>query len=665
MTTVTSSSSGSTKSDRLSLVALTSVALLLTLCSALIGLQLQAHGVAVFWPAAGVITGLILTAGNRRHRLAVVLGALIALGIGNLLQRRSIDASVVFMAGNLGEALLISAVLESFVRPARLDSLMRVGVFMLATAVVVAIVGFAMAAGLIATAHTSAGYWRVWQLWFNSHAIGIATVAPALIAARQGWGVRGEHSFKQPMEWARLVAFGILAYLMVGQMSSQSEVGLIAVLAAVYAMLLWISAVTAPQWAAFALLVLSASVAWHTGHGDGLFEDRAYSAQMFLAIAALWTLTLSVLLEQQRQSQRLASESEAMVRDALSVGRAFAFEWDPVSNVVTRSDERGVLGPVRREDATHFFDRIHADDRAIFVAMLGQLNPNSPSYETTYRYLHPDGRMIWLEERASASFDDEGRIAKLRGLTADVTERKTAEEGLREADRMKDRFIATLSHELRNPLAPIRTAVAVLRKQPTEDTRTQWCHQVIERQAAHMAHLLDELLDVSRVSLGKFNLLSEEVELADVLKRAAETVAPQYERGGYRLQIDAPPAPIRLRADPVRLTQAFSNLLSNAAKYADPGSTTRVVVMPAGKEVCIVVHDDGIGIDPAQLDRVFEMFWQIDSSLDRAQGGLGIGLWLVRQIVTLLSGRIEARSEGEGKGSEFVVWLPVVTRADH
>ena len=496
--------------------------------------------------------------------------------------------------------------------------------------VVVALVGLLTAAGLIASGYVDSDYRHVWLLWLTSHAVGLFTITPAILSVRARWSENRLRAFQDPHGWMRLSAFAVLAYVLVGEMPHDNESWLIASLAALYAMLLWISARGEPVWAALALLVVSAVVVWHTGHGDGLFFSREDAGRMFLMVTAFWTLTLSALLEQQRVSQQAMRESETRMREALRVGRAFAFEWDPSTNVVKRSDDNLVLGPLQIESAEMFFERIHPDDRAEFMARLEQLRAETPSYEASYRYRRRDGRLIWLEERASASFDGEGRMTRLRGLTADVTEGKTAEEALREADRMKDRFIATLSHELRNPLAPIRSAVAVLRKTGTDDARVDWCHRVIERQAAHMAYLLDELLDVSRISLGKFKLMQERVELRDIVQRATETVSSLYDAGGHTLTTSLPEQPVWLHADPVRLTQALSNLLSNAAKYAQPGSTTEltaVVETAPGeggeREVWLCVRDHGMGIHAEQLERVFDMFVQVDSTLDQSPGRPG------------------------------------------
>ena len=246
------------------------------------------------------------------------------------------------------------------------------------------------------------------------------------------------------------------------------------------------------------------------------------------------------------------------------------------------------------------------------------------------------------------------------GVVRDITERKRAEEALRDADRRKNEFLATLAHELRNPLAPIRNAVQVLMAKDPRPSDLKWGAEMIERQVRHMARLLDDLLDVSRITHGKLQLRTERVELAAIVQNAVEANRSLIDERDQDLVVSLPPKAVYLDADPVRLTQVFSNLLNNAAKYSPPGGLIQLRVDPSGSDVIVSVKDDGIGISDEMVPQVFDVFSQAKDAVERSQGGLGIGLSLVRRLVELHGGRVEARSPGLGKGSEFVVRLPVM-----
>jgi PAS domain S-box-containing protein len=243
-------------------------------------------------------------------------------------------------------------------------------------------------------------------------------------------------------------------------------------------------------------------------------------------------------------------------------------------------------------------------------------------------------------------------------ITRDVTEQRAAEEALREADRRKDRFIATLAHELRNPLAPIRTGVAILGREGTAEADRAWSRAVIERQVAHMARLVDDLLDVARVSSGKLLLRRERATLAAVVAAALETSRPALEAAGHKLLTRMPAAQAVVDADPTRLAQVLSNLLNNAAKYTPPGGTVEVHVERAGSEAVLSVRDNGMGFPPEVAGQLFEPFAQW-APAEHGSAGLGIGLSLVRGIVELHGGTVSAASDGPGKGSRFEVRLPL------
>jgi signal transduction histidine kinase/ActR/RegA family two-component response regulator len=249
-----------------------------------------------------------------------------------------------------------------------------------------------------------------------------------------------------------------------------------------------------------------------------------------------------------------------------------------------------------------------------------------------------------------------------RNLQIEILERRNVEDRLRQADRRKDEFLATLAHELRNPLAPIQSALNVRRLgSQGQDDELQ---EVMERQMRHLVRLVDDLLDVSRITRDRLELRPEAVELASVVAVARETVQPLLDASGQALRVDIPAEPIVLFADPHRLSQLLANLLSNASKFSEAGAPIHMQVKQDGDSIEVVVRDQGIGVAPDKLREIFEMFAQADSSLERARGGLGIGLSLARRLAEMHGGQLSARSDGPGKGSEFTVRLPVSSVQD-
>lgn len=260
--------------------------------------------------------------------------------------------------------------------------------------------------------------------------------------------------------------------------------------------------------------------------------------------------------------------------------------------------------------------------------------------------------------RAIALRDSSGQIIRWFGTNTDISKQLAAEAALRDADRRKDEFLATLAHELRNPLAPVRSAAKVLRA-PGADTNTrELATSIIERQIQTMASLLDDLLDVAKITRGQIALHRQRTALASIVETSLEVARPQLDARGHRLMVALPPEPIEVDVDPLRLSQVFSNLLTNAAKYTPPGGRVELTARAEGGGVYVAVRDSGVGLEPESIERIFEIFSQVKNTLDRAEGGLGIGLALVKGLVELHGGWVRATSAGLGRGSEFGVWLP-------
>ncbi|MEP7245175.1 MAG: response regulator [Gammaproteobacteria bacterium] len=247
-------------------------------------------------------------------------------------------------------------------------------------------------------------------------------------------------------------------------------------------------------------------------------------------------------------------------------------------------------------------------------------------------------------------------------LQSEVSERGRAETALKAADRHKDEFLAVLAHELRNPLAPIRNAVEIMRRSALTDPQLSWSRDVIERQVKHLTRLVDDLLDVSRITRGNINLSRETISIATIISRAIETIQPLMNDQKHELVVEMSDDALEVEGDLTRLTQVLGNLLNNAAKYTDPGGRIVLSTQRLGMDVEIRVRDTGIGIPPELLPRLFQLFTQVDAAAHRAQGGLGIGLALVRQLVQMHGGSVTAYSDGLNQGSEFLIRLPLRLR---
>ena len=420
----------------------------------------------------------------------------------------------------------------------------------------------------------------------------------------------------------------------------------------------------APQSRSVASRVLEASGQEAPLKADNLVKGQAGVPGMAVtdfAVTMQSTATAKLDDEPQYSLQRellaaiVESSDDAIVSKTLEgrilswnrgAARIFGYEADevvgkPITIIIPPElyqEEQQILEKLRRGERIDHFDTIR---------------------------LTKSGRRIAISLTVSPIRAADGTVIGASKVARDVSGRKEAEEALRrsaealrEADRRKDEFVALLAHELRNPLAPIRYALAANRKAPRTPEQRREAEEIIERQVAHMSRLLDDLLDISRITRGKLELKKSTTELTSVLGAAIETVRPLVDAKHHTLALDLPPQPVRLEADAVRLAQIFSNLLINAAKYTAPGGRIQLRAHQERRTVIVSVSDNGIGIATDMLPRLFTMFSQCHSTSALAEGGLGIGLSLARGLVSLHDGSIEARSAGPGTGSEFIVRLP-------
>ena len=372
----------------------------------------------------------------------------------------------------------------------------------------------------------------------------------------------------------------------------------------------------------------------------------------------------------QKATERALRKSEQMLERSQSSAHVGSWEVDLTGDGWSRPEgvqwsaetfrifgyEPGSLKP----NAAAFVDRIHPDDRDLMRSRADRFLKRAEPYENEYRIVRPDGSVRVLHSWVDFESDAAGVACRAVGTVQDITDRKRAEQELRDADRRKDEFLAMLSHELRNPLAPILSAVEIIELARPEQRELRATYQaVITRQVLHMKRLLDDLLDVARVSQGKIELRRERIELTALLLQAVEVSRPMIVDKGQTLTIALSKESLPVDADSTRIVQVFANLINNAAKFTEAGGHITLSSRVERGEAVVSVRDDGTGMGPDLLARAFDLFVQETRAVDRAQGGLGIGLTMVRTLVKMHGGSVEALSEGAGRGSEFVVRLPL------
>ncbi len=361
-------------------------------------------------------------------------------------------------------------------------------------------------------------------------------------------------------------------------------------------------------------------------------------------------------------AEKRARENEERLRLALEGGKLGVWDWDFRSGSFTLDERcRRIFGlpPHAAVTLEGLASRLHPEDRQrVLDAVRGR---DAEDVSAQYRISSLGGRMRWVEARARLRRDLGGEPVRMAGVLIDITERKLAEEAHRESDERRNQFLAMLSHELRNPLAPIKISLYLLQRSEPGSEQAQRAHAVIERQVGQLSRLVDDLLDVTRISRNKIELKREILDITDLVQRTVEDHRGLFQQSGVALELQCPGEAILVDGDRTRLAQALGNLLQNAAKFTPVGGRATVSLSRDSVRgwAAIRISDSGAGVAPDMLPHLFEAFSQADRTLDRSKGGLGLGLALVKGVVEMHGGKVRASSEGPGKGAQFLVCLPL------
>ena len=622
-------------------------------------------GVAAFWPAAGVASGVLIVAGPAA-RWPVILGVMAATLLANLMGDRNVWSSTVFAVANAGEAAMVAGLIECwFGSQFELNTVRRViGLFAAtitgtAASGMVGMLGFVWFHGA-----TTASLPTVWFHWFASDALGALTVAPLVIGLASL--MRAAPSAREAAEsgLALAVVCALCAFLVfLPNRPWTVELATIALCP----LFVWIAARLPPGIASAAAFVCAITIVMTTTFAIGIFGDsrwsfdqRIQSAQASILAISFGALILTALFSERRLQAIALLDREARLREALRAGGVIAFEWDLDTDQVRHSQNAAPIAGFRSQNAvsgSEVLGRVHPDDRPLVIASLHGVKPDSPSYSVTFRYrpLHADTE-VWLEQSGTAQFDAGGLAMRIRGLTTDITQRKSFEAELsharktaERADRTKSIFLAAASHDLRQPLQTLRLLHGAL-EQRHSDEEDQKIIAGIGHSIDTMSSMLSSLLDINRLETGNLRPSKSDFAIAEILNAAAtDLLRPLEEKG---LQWRAVPSHLVVHSDKRMLEEMIRNLLSNAIRYTDRGKIL-LGCRRAGEKVRIEVWDTGIGITEDRLPHIFEEYY-----CDAERGGFGLGLAIVRRLGDILDHSVEVRST-PGRGTGFSIEVPL------
>jgi PAS domain S-box-containing protein len=671
----------------------------------------------VMWPPAGLYAAMLACSPVSRWPVFVAGAIAASLTFDLGLQQLAPLTACGFALAHTAQAMFGAALLRISVgEPLSLHCLRHLLFWTGCAAFLAPAVGATLSVGVAPTALTTSFAPASWFGWWSGNVVGVSVFGPL------AWWVivRGHALLDEPVEERALEA-GIMTALLAGG----AQVIFSGILPGMHPYVLmpffvWPALRFGVPGVAVMAAVLAAVAVSNTAQGHGPFAQPGADlatgmvlVQSFCVIHAFTFYVLAAIFEERRRAETALHESntelerrvEARTAELAVASASLLQQRDRYQAAVRASGHvlydtdmstgevlyagacERILGyrPEELEgDRTKWRQLIHADDLARYLGAV-EATADAPMFHLVYRVRHRAAGYIVIQ-------DDGYRIAhhgnadagRMIGFVKDITEQHRAQVALLESERRlremaealrqrndelldagrrKDEFLATLAHELRNPLAPIRNSLEIMRLKGEDPVLAQQAHDMMERQLSQLVRLIDDLLDLSRISHNRLQLRKHVVTLAEVLASAVETSRPLIDERGHELIVDLPDAPVWVHADLTRLAQVFVNLLNNAAKYTEPGGRVRLSALHQGEQVVVTVEDNGIGIPEDMMPTIFDMFTQVDRSPERAQGGLGIGLTLARRLVELHGGRIEVHSACK-RGSTFTVHLPIAAPPD-
>ncbi|HEX7706119.1 MAG TPA: MASE1 domain-containing protein [Thermoanaerobaculia bacterium] len=628
------------------------VALLYVACAKLgLAMAVRAAEVSAVWPPTGFALAAVVLMGRR-----VVPGVLLGAFVANAATGQPLWVAAGIATGNTLEAIAGAAILfrlrfDTSLARVR-DVMLLIAAVALASCVSATIgVAFLVAGGLHPVSAASA----LWPVWWIGDALGGLIVTPLLLVWARG--DQGTHA-RGLVERASMLGGIVLVASIVFSLPPGFPAAYM-----VYPFLIWAALRLGPAYTTTASLLVNAIAVAGTLTGHGPFagagpERGLVLVQCFMAVGATTALIVAVTAAQSRAAHERADRNEQRLRMAMAGARVGVWEWNIQTGELVWTEalepmhgmpQGGFAGTYEA-----FREAIHPEDLERVETLIANSVETRVPYEAEFRLLGRDGVVRWTSARAIV-VDEAGRPARMVGVGVDVTHLKELEKELRLEHRRKDEFLAMLGHELRNPLAAIVHAVELLWSDDPEEV--EGARRVIRRQTRSMSRLIDELLDLSRISRGQITLERQRLALANVVSAGVDVWRHLVSQKRQRLTVEASNGPLWVDGDATRLTQVFANLVHNASKFTPEGGAIVITLSGHDGTALVAVRDEGEGMAPEVLAHVFELFVQGPPTLDRQQGGLGLGLTLVRRLVEMHGGSVEASSAGPGCGSEVVVRL--------